>query len=238
MPGRATLGVRFKANDAERWHTIGAALGDPPDRWEQWTNAAEAGLLTNVGVMRPGAAGSGRPDTKGKPLADCKMGSMESEHMKHTQAVTNESGAGKCPLSGRRQGEKARPYFSNQLDGGGGREQTARRDPVLSRPRSDRHTQHRSPHGPQGTAGHAPTRTKWCRTGTQAQRPRPPHAGGCYWQRGIGPNIDATLREKMDPNQTRNTAARVGIDERARADVSGHVQPTEDFAKVRHRNSV
>lgn len=38
------------------WQTIEAAIGEPPKEWELWTNAAEEGLWSNLGLTRQGGA--------------------------------------------------------------------------------------------------------------------------------------------------------------------------------------
>lgn len=66
-----------KANAAEWWHTIEAALGDPPDGWEQWTNSAEEGLLTSLGIPRQGADYRGGYAPQDERLAGRKIGSAQ-----------------------------------------------------------------------------------------------------------------------------------------------------------------
>lgn len=51
------------------WHTIEATLGDPPEDWEHWTNSAEEGLLTNLGITRQDPSTDGGGDTLQTPSA-------------------------------------------------------------------------------------------------------------------------------------------------------------------------
>lgn len=103
-----------KANDAEWWHTIEAALGDPPDSWELWTNTAETGLLNSLGIPCQGGVYRGGPirykDTTSRPQ-DGKygIGTNKSDRRININAARQDR---YWLLGDMREGDKERQYLT------------------------------------------------------------------------------------------------------------------------------